>query len=193
MSALLGLCLCLGILAAILAAAWMFDREHWGDYATAIAAAFLGGVLGPCTARTAFPDHPLEVCARGAGEEGQKHLAENAEENGAEGAGGAGAALGVERHAAGDGEAPHDAGVGIPEGGRVRPVEKPVEEKPAGERPGDGAPGVDIGESGIHGVVHAESVAEAPEGRKDGGEHAAARDGDRGQAPNPEGWEGGAA
>ena len=33
-------------------------RRHFADYATAIAAALLGGIVGPCIARTAFLDHP---------------------------------------------------------------------------------------------------------------------------------------
>lgn len=139
-------------------------------------AGFLGGLVGGWATTHAARNEPLAERARHAACNGYGRVAEKTPEAGRRGAGGAGAALGVERHAAGDGEAPHGAGVGVAPRRRVRAVEEPVEEKPIGERPGDGAPGVDIGESGIHGVVHAESVAPAPERRKNAGENAGAQD-----------------
>lgn len=131
-------------------------------------AGFLGGLVGGWATTHAARNEPLAERAGHAACNGYGRVAEKTPEAGRGGAGRAGAALGVERHAAGDGEAPHVAGVGVAPRRLVRAVEEPVEEKPMGKRPGDGAPGVDIGKSGIHGIVHAESVAEPAMGRKDG-------------------------
>lgn len=133
-----------------------------------VGAGFLGGLVGGWATTHAARNEPLAERAGRAGNEGNRGIAEKTPEAGRGGAGRAGAALGVERHAAGDGESPHVAGVGVAPRRRVRAVEEPVEEKPMGKRPRDGAPGVDIGESGIHGIVHAESVAEPAARRKDG-------------------------